>query len=160
MHSVWNFLVGSPLTTARWVSIEGDWLRMKLQVVIYLMYLLIITGFPCFFSPPYLFSKWTNILLQGNYKQEFFGCPDMAFSCKQTRNSNRFEISYRVSCQGRLIPCYLFFQRLNWYFFNCFNVFVTSYVSWRDFDIQCYEECVFFMFPNPCTCWWNVVFSI
>ena len=120
---------------------------MKLQVVIYLMYLLIITGFLCFFSPPYLFSKWTNVILQGNYTQEFFGRPDMAFSCKQKRNSNRFELSYRVSCQGRLITCYLFFQRLNWYFFNCFSVFLTSYISWQDFDIQCYDECVFFMFP-------------
>ena len=71
----------------------------------YLMYLSIIIVFPCFFSLPYLFSKRTNKILQGNYIQEFSGRPDMTFSCKQKQSSNRFEISYshssyRVSCKA------------------------------------------------------------
>ena len=137
---------------------------MKLQVVIYLMYLLIITGFPCFFSPPYLFSKWTNIICKGITHKNFSFALTWLFHVnrRETQTGLKFHIgqfSYRVSCQGRLITC-LLFQRLNWYFFHCFSVFVTSYIGWQDFDIQCYEECVFFMFPDPCTCWWNVVFSI
>ena len=64
--------------------------------VMYLMHLSIIIVFQCFFYLPYLFSKWTNKILQGNYIQEFSGRPDMTFSCKQKQNSNRFEISYRL----------------------------------------------------------------
>ena len=65
------------------------------NMVMYLVYLSIIIVFQCFFSLPYLFSKWTNKILQENYKQEFSGRPDMTFSCKQKQNSNHFEISHR-----------------------------------------------------------------
>ena len=47
------------------------------------------------------------MILRGNYTEEISGRPNMTFSCKQNRNSNRFEIdigqfSYRILCKGHL----------------------------------------------------------
>ena len=58
----------------------------------YLIYLLIIIGFSCYFSLPY---KLINIILQGNYAEEISCRPDMAFSLNriiETQTGLKFHI--------------------------------------------------------------------